>query len=180
MYASSSEQQRRAQVQALAGQIYDAHRDRLLAIARRNSDGVEQAEEALQDAFTLFIEHFDTASGAPPLAWLTLTLKRRCWALYRLQRRSWQQCSESDGECSDTELLGGSSRHLDDLLDLAEEVASTRSRLAELKRDERRALSLLALGYSYREIGQITGWTYTKTNRCTAEGRAALRKMSTA
>ncbi len=126
----------------------------------------------------LFIEHFDPESDSPPLAWLTLTLKRRCWALYRLRRRSWQQRSERDGEsCSDEELLGGSARHPDDLLDLAEEVVTTRSRLAELKRDERRALSLLALGYSYREICELTSWTYTKVNRCIAEGRAALRRQ---
>ncbi len=51
MYASTAEQRRDAQVQALAGQLYDAHRGRLLAIARRNCEGAEQAEEALQDAF---------------------------------------------------------------------------------------------------------------------------------
>ncbi len=176
MYASTTEQNRRAQVQALADQLYAERRNYLLHIARHNGANGEEAEEALQDAFILFLDRFDPASEAPPLAWLTLTLKRRCWALYRLQRRGWQQRSESDGECSDAELPGGSSRHPDDLLDLAEEVASTRSRLAELKRDERRALSLIALGYSYHEIGQITGFSYTKVNRCATEGRAALRR----
>ncbi len=127
----------------------------------------------------LFIEHFDPATEAPPLAWLTLTLKRRCWALYRLQRRGWQQRSERDGErCADEEMLGGPTRHPDDLLDLAEEVVATRSHLAALKRDERRALSLLALGYSYREICELTGWTYTKVNRCIAEGRTKLRELA--
>ncbi len=52
----------------------------------------------------------------------------------------------------------------------------TRSHLAALKRDERRALSLLALGYSYSEICELTEWSYTKVNRCLAEGRAALRR----
>jgi len=47
----------------------------------------------------------------------------------------------------------------------------------ELKRDERRALSLLAFGYSYREICEQTGWSYTKVNRCLAEGRATLREL---
>ena len=181
MYRQSAEQRRDAQVKALADQLYAERRNYLLHIARRNGANGEDAEEALQDAFVFFIERFDPASGAPPLAWLTLTLKRRCWALYRLRRRDWQQRSKRDGDyCSDAELPGGPNQHPDDLLDLAEEVVATRSRLTELKRDERRAISLLALGYSYREIGQITGWSYTKTNRCLAEGRAALRKMSTA
>ena len=37
-----------------------------------------------------------------------------------------------------------------------------------------RALVLKAEGYSYREIMDITGWTYTKVNRCMAEGRKAF------
>ena len=176
MYSNTAKQRRNVQVQALAEQLYDAHRGRLLAIAHRNCEDAEQAEEALQDAFVLFIDRFDPTSGAPPLAWLTLTLKRRSWALYRLRRRDWQQRSKRDGDyCSDAELPGGPSQHPDDLLDLAEEVVVIRSQMAELKRDERRAISLIALGYSYSEIGQITGFTYTKVNRCLAEGRAALR-----
>ena len=42
-----------------------------------------------------------------------------------------------------------------------------------LKPAERRALSLI--GYSYREIGELTGWTRTKINRCAAEGRNRIR-----
>jgi DNA-binding CsgD family transcriptional regulator len=33
--------------------------------------------------------------------------------------------------------------------------------MARMKPAERRALSLIAYGYSYREIGEITGWTRT-------------------
>jgi RNA polymerase sigma factor (sigma-70 family) len=163
--------------EALAGQLYTAHRTRLLAIARRNSAGGEEAEEALQDALVLFIERFDPSGDAPPLAWLTVTLKRRCWELYRLQRRSWAQRSDRDCDHSGAELLGGANRRPGDLFDLGEEIAALRDRLAELKRDERRALSLLAFGYTYREICELTGWSYTKVNRCLAEGRARLREL---
>src|SRR5918998_1365661 len=37
-----------------------------------------------------------------------------------------------------------------------------------------RALLLRAEGYSYAEICEITGWSYTKVNRCLTEGRQAL------
>ena len=40
-----------------------------------------------------------------------------------------------------------------------------------MKPQEVQALTLKAEGYSYAEIGEITGWTYTKINRCMAEGR---------
>lgn len=169
---------RRARSEELAEQIYAAHRSRLLAIARRNC-AVEEAEEALQDAFILFIERFDPGGAAPPLAWLTLTLKRRCWELGRRRQRTWTLCGEHHPEgCPDPGRLADAHRHPDELLDLTEEVASVRSQLATLKRDERRAISLLALGHSYREIGELTGWSYTKVNRCLAEGRAALRELA--
>src|SRR5437016_5381001 len=46
--------------------------------------------------------------------------------------------------------------------------------LGRLKPQEIRALVLKARGYSYREICEITGWTYTKVNRCLTEGRRAF------
>jgi RNA polymerase sigma factor (sigma-70 family) len=169
---------RQARAEALAEQIYATHRTRLLAIARRNSVSAEEAEEALQDAFVLFIDHFDPNSGAPPLAWLTLTLKRRCWALNQRQRRVQTRGRGTDGAiplASLSELVVDTNRLPDELAEVAEGVARMRSQLTELKPQERKALSLLALGYSYREICQLTGWTYTKVNRCIAEGRTALR-----
>ena len=50
-----------------------------------------------------------------------------------------------------------------------------RRELAALKADERLAIVLQAEGYSYAEIQQLCDWTYTKVNRCLAEGRARLR-----
>ena len=176
--APSRSEARQAGAELLAEQLYTAHRTQLLSIARHNSAGFDDAEEAVQDAFVFFIDHFDPDSDAPPLAWLTLTLKRRCWALYRLRRRVWEQGTDRDADrCSGEEVLAGSRSRPDDPLELAGEIAAIRNQLAELKRDERRALSLLAFGYSYREICEQTGWSYTKVNRCLAEGRATLREL---
>jgi DNA-directed RNA polymerase specialized sigma24 family protein len=58
------------------------------------------------------------------------------------------------------------------------ELVHTRARaLRRLKPDERRALVLKAEGFSYAEICELNGWTYTKVNRCLAEGRARLRQL---
>jgi hypothetical protein len=46
--------------------------------------------------------------------------------------------------------------------------------LRQLKPQESRGLPAQAEGYWYREICQITSWTYTKVNRCLTEGRHAL------
>lgn len=59
-----------------------------------------------------------------------------------------------------------------------ERVSSRAALLPALKPDERAALLLLGLGYSYSEIGELRGWTRTKINRCLAEGRAALRRLA--
>ena len=46
--------------------------------------------------------------------------------------------------------------------------------MKQLKPQEIRALLLKAEGYSYKQIQEITGWTYTKVNRCLTEGRKAF------
>jgi DNA-directed RNA polymerase specialized sigma24 family protein len=62
-------------------------------------------------------------------------------------------------------------------LEHRERVEVAAARLARLKPDERTAIALQAEGYSYAEICERTGWTYTKVNRCLAEGRARLRQL---
>ncbi len=46
--------------------------------------------------------------------------------------------------------------------------------MKQLKPQEVRALVLRAEGYSYKQIQELTGWTYTKVNRCLTEGRKAF------
>jgi RNA polymerase sigma factor (sigma-70 family) len=163
-------------VRQLAAELYVERRNYLLAIARRNAANEADAEEALQEAFAAFIAHFDPERGAPPLAWLTLTLKRQCWRLRReahLERRAGQEV-----ECGGEE-VGAVIESIPsagpDLEERVVERDEDRRRLARLKADEQAALWLQAAGYSYREIGERRGWTYTKVNRCISEGRAALR-----
>ena len=58
-----------------------------------------------------------------------------------------------------------------------EAIARSREALQALKPQELRALTLLAEGYSYAEIGEITGFSQTKINRCLAEGRERFRSL---
>jgi DNA-directed RNA polymerase specialized sigma24 family protein len=57
----------------------------------------------------------------------------------------------------------------------AERCAAELVAIDRLKPDERTALLLFGLGYSYAEIAETQGWTRTEVNRCIAEGRASLR-----
>jgi DNA-directed RNA polymerase specialized sigma subunit, sigma24 homolog len=178
MYNARSSQ---SEVRQLANEIYAERREYLLSIARNNATGEAEAEEALQEAFVSFIRHFDPERGAPPMAWLTLTLKRQCWAKRRAQHldRHLGQEAERGGE-----ELGSFLESIHSPSSGPEELvlkrAEARTRLGRLKPDERTALLLQAAGFSYREIGERRGWSYTKTNRCIAEGRAALGQLGAA
>jgi RNA polymerase sigma factor (sigma-70 family) len=177
MYDSVKRQQR-DQVADMAADLYRGRRAQLLAIARRNSATNEDAEEALQDAFILFIDRYDPTEGSPPLAWLMLTLKRRCWAIYKRQKLYGNYQPQQSGNtiaATPLEARADPAPAPDELAEVSETVERVREQFAQLKPQERTALSLLALGYSYQEIMQRQGWTYTKVNRCISEGRAALR-----
>jgi RNA polymerase sigma factor (sigma-70 family) len=176
MYATTTELRKRVRVRAIADQLYRTRNRQLLSIARSSSSTQTDAEEALQEAFASFISHFDPDRGAPAIAWLILTLKRACWDKACRGRRE----VSLDEPASPDELNGGS--RLDvfasetDMAERVVDVCTTRDAIARLKTDEQRALLLLGMGYSYAEICQLTGWTYTKVNRCISEGRGTLRK----
>jgi RNA polymerase sigma factor (sigma-70 family) len=161
----------RPEVEALAGRLYSEHRGRLLAIARQNSDQEDDAEEALSEAFVLFLTKFDPRRFPEPMAWLTTTLKRVCWGTARKGRRERPE----DDEAMERRAASASDPH--ELAEAHESAREVGAAMAELKPQERRVVGLLALGCSYREIMDLTGWTYTKVNRCSAEGRARLREL---
>ncbi len=172
MYSQSSS----PEVHRLAAELYADKRAYLLRIAERNAACDADAEEALQETFANFIVGFDPEGEAPPLAWITLALKRCCWRLREgahLDRRV-----AALPETRHEEPTGLIERRPANSTPLPERVGDrdeARRRLGRLKPDERTALGHLAAGYSYKEIAGARGWTYTKVNRCISEGRAALR-----
>jgi anti-sigma factor RsiW len=74
-------------------------------------------------------------------------------------------------------LLPARSDGPDEQAERREDVARTREALQALKPAELRTLTLLAEGYSYAEIADITGFSLTKINRCLAEGRERFRSI---
>jgi DNA-directed RNA polymerase specialized sigma24 family protein len=170
MYAST-EQRSSERVHVLAEELHREHRHYLMRIAIKNAANRDDAEEAVQFAFLAFLEHFDPNGEAPPLAWLTLALKRDCWARYKRRRLD----RSANREVAGGALINSIPSRATAPEQLVAQVEEARAKLAILKPQELRALSLLATGYTYQEIAAINQWTYTKVNRCIAEGRAALR-----
>ncbi|HEX2707786.1 MAG TPA: sigma-70 family RNA polymerase sigma factor [Solirubrobacterales bacterium] len=165
------------EVRELAAKLYREKRPYLLSIARHNAIGDADAEEALQEAFASFIRRFDPDAGAPPMAWLTLTLKRQCWRQRReahLDRQLGQEAERGGEELGSVlESIPSAAFELEQRV---AERDDARRRIGRLKPDQRIALGFFAAGFSYREIAGRRGWTYTKVNRCVSEGRAALRR----
>jgi RNA polymerase sigma factor (sigma-70 family) len=151
---------------------------RLRAHARRHAASPEDAEDALQSAFVLFIERY--RGDCDPLAWLHTAVKREAWALRRRSSRRRELSLDSPREDLEdgppwVESLASEAPGPCELALRAADLAERQRLVNELKADERTALLLLGLGYSYEEIGRGRGWTDTKVNRCVAEGRAELR-----
>jgi RNA polymerase sigma factor (sigma-70 family) len=167
-----------AEARELAVELYRDHRGYLLRIARSNTGSAAVAEEALQEAFISFLRSFDPGRGAPPIAWLTLTLKRECGR--RQGREKWDRRAGQEREWGE-DVPGFVLESIPSRATGPEERIAERDhaqrQLAHLKPDERTGLGLQAAGFSYKEIAARRGWTYTKTNRCVSEGRAALRPV---
>ena len=130
-------------------------------------------DEAVQEAFASFLQAYDPDCGSPPLKWVRLTLERACWASRdRLARVVPTGQDAPEGYTTPSPAGPAPTVEAAERSERAREVGR---RMARLKPAERRALSLLAVGYSYAEIGELTGFSRTKINRSLAEGPAALR-----
>lgn len=165
--------------------LIDNHYPALLHQAIGHSHRRADAEDALQDACVQFLGHYDGPPGTDALRWMLLVTKRCAWGIGSRQRRreSPLQLSATDAGGEDEPVLVPAADAALDPARLAERRerdAERTAALGALKPDERTALVGFAAGYSYREIGERCGWTYTKVNRCVSEGRAALRERSAA
>jgi RNA polymerase sigma factor (sigma-70 family) len=152
-----------------------ARRAQLLRHVRFHSERSQDAEDALADACVQFLRHYNGPDeGEDALRWLLLVAKRCAWEIARRRRRrreDLQQSFEAEetGGASEGDPAEGAER--------AEEAERVLAAIGRLIPDERDALVLFGLGYSYREIARLRGWTYTKVNRRLNEGRARVRRM---
>jgi RNA polymerase sigma factor (sigma-70 family) len=144
--------------------------------ARRHSPGKAEAEEALQEASVDFLRTYDGPAGVDAVRWLQVAIKHRAWEQGRKQRGNLSRAARVGRDGRERDVAAAESDP-GEQLERAEAVAEFFLALARLKPDERTALLLLGLGYSYREICEHQGWTNTKVNRCLAEGRMALREL---
>jgi RNA polymerase sigma factor (sigma-70 family) len=139
----------------------------LRRVARRHSLCADDADDALQRASVILLTKAPTVDPGRLIAWMVVVTKHEAMAVRRARERHLHS-ERLDAYASDR--LDPAER-----AERSEYFDEARRALAALKANERLAVVLQGQGYSYAEICEMCGWTYTKVNRCLAEGRAALR-----
>jgi RNA polymerase sigma factor (sigma-70 family) len=169
---------RRTQNARLLEQLIASRGALLRHQATKHSKLASDGEDALHDAYALFLERYH--GRLPALPYLLTTIKHSAWAISRRPSRTHERSAYDtagpDFELDPWERIPDSDDEPGPLAERHEEDERRRAALLALKPDERRALLLFGAGLSYDEIAELNQWTYTKVNRCISEGRAALRK----
>jgi RNA polymerase sigma factor (sigma-70 family) len=142
--------------------------------ARRVSLCADDAEDAFQRAVEILLTKAPAIAPRSLAAWMHTVTRREALALRRARERLLGVGAEDEAAI---ERVPSWRAEPTEHLERRERVGRAAHLLALLKPQERRAIVLQAEGYSYAEICAITGWTYTKVNRCLAEGRARLRVL---
>jgi RNA polymerase sigma factor (sigma-70 family) len=160
----------------LLQEVAARHQRHLRAVARRHSASVEDADDALQSAYAIFLARFNQEEQYA-VPWLTTHLKREAWGVHRRRQRESVVGDEESAEHLFGQIVSLELEPAERAL-VREQSRQTAELLGQLKPNEHKALGLLAAGYRYQEIMEITGWTYTKVNRLVAEGRDRLRRLA--
>lgn len=161
-----------------AAALFAHHEGTLRRTARRYSLCADDADEALQRAVELVLTKAPTDDPQELIRWAQTVTKHEALAVRQGRERVLSpRSSHSQEEWVDA--IPARSSGPAERAEQRETLARTREALKALKPAELRALSLLAEGYSYVEIGRITGFTQTKINRALAEGRERFRRLLT-
>jgi RNA polymerase sigma factor (sigma-70 family) len=160
---------------AAASALIETHDAVFRRTARRYSICADDGEDAYQRALEILLTKAPPIEGDSLVRWMQTVTKREALAVRRQRERllgSPRLSSADEGDERDPlDSIASESPGPNDRLARRERVVRSGEALNALKPQEVRALTLKAQGYSYAEIGEITGWSYTKINRCMAEGR---------
>lgn len=152
----------------------------LRRIARRYSLCADDAEDAFQHALEILLRDAPSEDPRELIKWTQTVVKHKALAIRQDRERTLVNPASVTAERNRSDwvsLLPAEGDGPPERVVRREAIARSREALRALKPQELRALTLLAEGYSYVEIEQITGYSQTKINRCLAEGRERFRKL---
>ncbi len=163
-----------------AVETYVRHEEALRRTAQRYSLCADDADDALQRALEILLVKAPTEDPRELIRWTQTVVKHEALAVRRDRERILSgpaAVATEPGREDWVALLPAGADGPPERAERHEAVARSREALQALKPQELRALSLLAEGYSYKEIGEITGFSHTKINRSLAEGRERFRRL---
>ena len=160
-------------------ETYVRHEEVLKRTARRYSICADDAEDALQRGLEILLTKAPSADPRELIRWTQTVVKHEALAVRRERERilSGPAARAEPGREDWWALIPARGEDPAEQVERREAIARSREALQSLKPQELRALGLLAEGYSYAEIGEITGFSQTKINRSLAEGRERFRKL---
>lgn len=162
-----------------AVELFARHESTLRRTAGRYSICADDAEEALQRGLEILLRKAPSEDQRELIRWMQTVVKHEALAVRAERERILSgPPAPAPAEGEDwVALLPAAEPGPAERAERQEAVARSREALQALKPQELRALGLLAEGYSYAEIGRITGYSKTKVNRCLAEGRERFRRL---
>ena len=143
--------------------------------ARRFSLCEDDAEDAYQRALEILLVKAPSERPRELIRWMKTVVKHEALAIRAYRERMLGAGVDEVGD--PVERLATDNAGPGERLELRERTARSREAMRALKPAELRSLTLLAAGYSYAEIGEMTGFSQTKVNRCLAEGRERFRRL---
>jgi RNA polymerase sigma factor (sigma-70 family) len=143
--------------------------------ARRYSLCEDDAEDAYQRSLEILLVKAPSDRPRELARWMKTVVKHEALAIRSYRERMLGVVEDGAGD--PIARLAAGNAGPGERFERREQVARSREALQALKPAELRSLTLLAAGYTYAEIGEITGFSQTKVNRCLAEGRERFREQ---
>lgn len=141
----------------------------LMRTAHRHSLCADDAHDAYQRGMEIFLRRARTLDPASAHKWLHVVVKHEAMEVRRARTASvgyeeldFERHASSHDPSPEERVVG------------AERTRRATEALRRLKPQELRAMWLKALGHSYVEIGEVTGYSQTKVNRSLTEGRKSF------
>jgi RNA polymerase sigma factor (sigma-70 family) len=146
--------------------------------AQRYSICADDADEALQRGLEILLHKAPSEDPRDLIRWTQTVVKHEALAVRAERERTLAgpaAATPVPGREDWVAMLPAEGAGPAERAERHEAIERSREALATLKPQEVRTLGLLAEGYTYREIADITGYSSTKVNRAIAEGRERFR-----
>jgi RNA polymerase sigma factor (sigma-70 family) len=157
------------EAQELVLRTVATHAEALLRTAYRHSLCADDAHDAYQRGMEIFMRRARTLDAQYVSRWLHVVVKREAMEVRR-GRAELVATEDIDFDRHEAPHVPSP----EERVLTADRTTRAAEALRRLKPQELRTMWLKALGHSYAEIGEATGFSATKVNRCLTEGRKSF------